>query len=156
MTIDPGLSGTGFALWDLEQWKEQIILSKKSIYKIHPITNGNIYREDKIVFVLEKLIMKYNIVEVYIEQASFMGTTAKGQMVAGKGYLVKLAGFIGRITDTFKRYNVKVELVPVMKWKGTMTKDAVIKRICKRVGDIEANSHAWDAIGVGLYMTGVF
>ena len=154
MTIDPGLGGTGIAIWDTEQWEVQKKLNEHKSYPINPTVTLTIYKKEKILFGIEKLCMKHNVVLAYIENA-YYGASEKGQVTASSGALVKLSEFIGEITSILKCY-CQVRLVSPQKWKGTMTKEAVIHRILKRCPHIVATSHAWDAVGIGLFEVGVF
>jgi hypothetical protein len=153
MTVDPGSTGSGIAIWDEEEWDKRSNGSKKPIY---PMYQGVLNREDKILYGLKKLIAVCNVRKAYVENAAYMGESLKGHMVAGGGKLVKLAEFIGKVLNIFEDYGVEAELVNPQKWKGTMTKQAVIKRICKRCPNMEGDSHSWDAIGLGLYVMGIF
>ena len=148
ISIDPGTAGTGIAIWKYTDF----YLGKPC----EPYMWSVMYNEFKILYAIEKLVERLNIAEAYIENAAYMGTSAKGIMVARKGFLIRLASFIGKVEHILQRHGVKVELVSVMDWKGTMSKEAVIKRISKRLPDFQAESHVWDAVGIGLYKMGAF
>ena len=77
-----------------------------------------------------------------------------GHSVAAKGDLGKLYYTCGIIAASS---NCEPWLIPVNDWKGNLNKTIVIKRVKKRLGRLpECRSHAWDAVGIGLYMRGEF
>jgi len=154
LCIDPGIAGTGWALFD-HKWNLQ--------------DHGNIHSkqmcwENKIEDILKQLqTISFGLpFKIYIEfPAKFSGV--KGDMVAGKGDLVKLTYFVGILIGRFtatKKWCKSWELIEVVKWKGQMPKEAVIKRIkriySKKVLKKEITNHAWDAVGLGLYLKGDF
>ena len=146
LTVDPGKGGTGLAFWNLQEWEnEEYILPRFHCslgYK----------DEEKYMYMIKKLSMKFHVVKAYIEQASFM-EGVKGSMVSRRGDLVTLAEFIGRLVQLLRGEGACVELVPVMKWKGNLPKDVIKRRIQKRFPKCEAKaSHDWDAIGIGFFL----
>jgi len=152
-SIDPGSAGSGIAIWDKELWDKQ--LKSKEVF-IEPIQTYVLMPRDAIIECMEKIILVHNVVYVYIENSVYYANTLKGQTAARSGALVKLSQFIGEIRHLLNRYYIKYELINPQKWKGTLTKRAVKIRIQKRNPNIQASSHALDAVGIGLYMTGVF
>lgn len=145
LTIDPGLSGTGYAVWD-EDWN---LLSNGVV------NGGNKKKGYQIISELSKKLKDYTfyIAKVFIElPAKFSG--AKGEMVANQGGLVKLSMFAGSLEQKFLDMGYDVVMVPVIKWKGQLPKEVVIKRIKRLLPKAQATSHDWDAIGIGLYLKG--
>lgn len=160
LTIDPGVSGTGFAIW--EGVKQNMVL----------VDCGNIYAcsdlkewDNKVKSICEtlrfRLFYPYTFNDVYIEMPQkFQGVS--GDMVANSGDLVKLtlcAGFIaGYIYANYD--DLPLEFIPVNIWKGQLSKDVVKRRVIKKLGDTyntsKIKSHSFDAIGLGLYVKGVF
>jgi hypothetical protein len=91
-----------------------------------------------------------------IEWPKFM-ESGGGQTVARTDSLVKLVACAGRIVQVFRGLGVPVTLVPVADWKGQLPKEVVNKRIVKRLGEAaceDFQTHAWDAVGVGLWAKG--
>ena len=152
-TIDPGSAGTGIAIWKLDDWNKQ--LKSKKVF-IEPMFTFVILPNHNILKSIEKLICVYNPFYAYLENSMYYADTTKGQAAARSGALVKLSQFTGALTQLLNHYAVNSELINPNKWKGTMSKHAVIHRIKKRNPNILASSHAWDAVGIGLYMLGVF
>lgn len=87
--------------------------------------------------------------------------SASGEMVAKRGDLCKLAycaGAYGRVA--VGSFGCKLCLVPVNEWKGQLPKPIVEWRIVeclgpKNIAALGIKSHAWDAVGIGLYLRGV-
>lgn len=147
--IDPGISGTGYAVWSKFRFK----------YYTPVITNihGIINKKD-VNIQLDKfktLIKSFIPCKVYIEDAAFMTGSVKGQAAAKTGSVVKLSQYIGRLQQICADLDCETELISVMKWKGTLPKKVVWDRIFKVLPDLKAKSHALDAIGLGLWKMGV-
>lgn len=147
ITVDPGITGTGWATWNAK-WK---LLSNGVI-----TAPGKYSFEEKTTHIANKLYAvrcKYSTLKLFIEYPAVFGG-ASGQMVAMRGDIVKLAWFVGYVCA---HIDIPVfELVPVIKWKGQLPKSVVIHRIKKLLPGVNAKSHDWDAIGIGLYKKGVF
>ena len=150
LSIDPGLSGTGWAIWNLN-W--------------HLLDSGNVYTnanklEEKISDIGNRILVYSNIryteiKHVWIEYPAVFGGVA-GDMVARKGDVVKLTFLAGYIVGHLE---AEFTIVPVHRWKGQLPKPIVIKRIKKILPFIDfekIKSHSWDAIGLGLWAKGRF
>jgi hypothetical protein len=81
--------------------------------------------------------------------------SAKGYAVAASGDLVKLSCLVGMIAGLCKAMGIIIYLVPVAKWKGQLTKEAVIYRIEKILGKCTYEKDEWDAVGIGLWAKGL-
>lgn len=82
-----------------------------------------------------------------------------GGASARTGSLVKLSMAVGGIWRTLDILGFNVEFVPVQEWKGQTKKEHTIRRVKKRLGEdmcsrLGITSHAWDAVGIGLYKQG--
>ena len=144
ITIDPGISGTGWAVWD-RNWK---LLKHGVIF-----ASSALSWEPKTMQITDRLYdvcIRHNVSEMHIEYPAVFGG-AGGAMVAGKGDIVKLAFFVGHVCAGLQ---VPFHLVEVRQWKGQLPKDVVIRRIKKILPDVKATSHDWDAIGIGLFKKG--
>ena len=151
--IDPGLSGTGWA-----------VLNDNNELVSHGVLN---FRSDKLSF--QKRAMQYGrairdiqnsngIQMAGIEYPAFFDS-AGGTMVAKKGDLLKLTFLVGIIYSYLRRNpQTKVLLVPVHEWKGQLPKLVVIQRIKMHYGSrITRNlkSHDWDATGIAMHLGGI-
>lgn len=147
LSIDPGLAGTGWAVWN-----------KTGRLKKHGVLTPKASAVSKKAFLARELCniaQVEKVVEAWIEYPAKFGGV-KGNMVANRGDLVKLAELVGYIEAALNMLDITVEPIPVMKWKGQLPKDIVIKRILRILPDCKAKSHDWDAIGIGLYKLGRF
>lgn len=145
ITIDPGLAGTGYAVWT-PHWQlidHGVITSREEEWTS---------KGPDIVARLAERAMHFDAGVGYVELPQLF-QSAGGLVTANSGALVKLAWFVGFICG---RMPCPVELVGVNEWKGQLPKAIVQKRILKRMPGCRAKSHDWDAIGIGLYKAGRF
>ena len=150
LAIDPGIGGTGWAVFD--KGSERFIS--------HGVLNQN-RKEDEWdkrgKLILQDLVhieYGFRTLKTYIEFPSLF-QSAHGQMVARKGDLVKLAWFTGLLCGRLKN----TIIVPVNEWKGQLPKAIVNTRILKLLGKNACKnlkSHDWDATGIGLWALGRF
>lgn len=145
MTVDPGTSGSGYAIWD-SSWN----------LKCHGVVTPKAGTWDsKKSIICAKLLAiasRYGVCKTWVEEPQKFGGV-HGNMVAASGDLVKLSMFVGY----FEGYiGIPCERVRVLDWKGQLPKRVVEGRIKILIPGIQAKSHAWDAIGIGLYIKGVF
>jgi hypothetical protein len=162
MTIDPGIAGSGFAVWDKFQWDLMMTSnigykSSNLIFKppmIHLVKKFN--TDFKYMLFLQTFIKALNIKRIYCEKPKFMGMgSAKGHMVAVKGDLITLAIFVGSLKATALLNHVPMYMVEISEWKGTLSKEIVNEKILTLWPGCKAKSHDWDAIGIGLYLLGL-
>lgn len=146
ISIDPGLNGTGYAIWD-KKWNllDNGVIIFSDRYELE--TRINLYSS-----AVRNLVLKNHCKFLYIEYPAFFNTV-KGSVTASGGGLVKLSVLIGAICG---RSRILYEFVPVVKWKGQLPKKVVENRIKGILPKVNAKSHDWDAIGIGLYKKGVF
>ena len=142
LTIDPGLSGTGWAYWD-RNWK----LIRHGVIK-PPAKHTWEQKMQFIIQILESHVYELGLNQAYVEFPSFFQSTG-GQVTARSGALVKLSSLVGAIMFTFSAKPVRVN-----EWKGQLPKEIIIKRIKRILPNVKAKSHDWDAIGIGLYLRG--
>lgn len=107
-----------------------------------------------------KLLVKFPPGDIAIEWPLFYNS-AGGAAAAGSGSVVKLAFEIGKLVQVAEAYGWHFIPVPVNEWKGQLPKKIVIKRIQKklsvpRLRQLNPQKDAWDAIGIGLFMRGLF
>lgn len=141
ITLDPGIAGSGFAVW------------KKG--EKYPVLNFPIKLKDRKAYgdLLAELIDEHKAEVVLIEKPAFQ-SSEKGQMVLRKGDLVELVLFVGFMDAVVILSGKESILVEVPTWKGQLPKDVVNRRIARYWPDVKAKSHDWDAIGIGLWAVG--
>jgi Holliday junction resolvasome RuvABC endonuclease subunit len=156
LTVDPGSRGTGWALWRTGSWEALE----------GPVLTGVCYGNPKLDFSqsTRKIINKIAealeskpLSEVYIEWPINFGND-RGEQAKDKGDINKLSFAIGAISQyAWEVKKANVILVSVNRWKGQLPKRIVNARIEKLLGDCSGfRSHAWDAVGLGLWAKGYF
>jgi hypothetical protein len=154
LSVDPGVSGAGFSLWNEEDWCRR---------PVKPYMCGNLYapkrcrdyidRTDDIIKQLLRLVEGGKVDEIWCEMPEFMDG-ASGRMVATKGDLAKLTLFTGAVFGMCIMRGIRFHPVEPSKWKGQTSKEMVARKILHILPEIEElniRNHAWDAVGIGLW-----
>jgi hypothetical protein len=120
---------------------------------------------DNVMLGLELVFDEHAVGECHYELPVFYDD-AGGHMAAKKGDLGKLLRSVGRIEELCRSRDVRYVEHSVPQWKGQMSKDLVNRRICRvldsvcfgrafdRLVAMGCRTHAWDAVGIGLYAKG--
>lgn len=155
----------GYAIWDYDSrvWKR----------REPPVSFGVIKstKQERWVFRVQETMTSFTaMLEEFInhtgpvryaavEWPQFFDSAA-GHRTARHGDLTKLTYTVGYLTCVMHILRVMtVELVPVNDWKGQLPKSLVTKRIKNILGEEVCkgiDTHAWDAVGIGLYCKGHF
>lgn len=157
LSIDPGLSGTGVAVWAYEEWEKLVppVLTK-NIYETKGLNHLSV-RMDSLWENLWKWKLEATacaqIEGVMIEQPKDFDSV-KGQAAAKESSIVKLSMLIGYLTCGFVSKGIPVLYVGVNEWKGQLPKDLVKNRLQSTFPDLKCESHSWDAVGIGLNRKG--
>ena len=151
ISIDPGLSGTGWATWEGKTLTGHGVL----FYTAAKDTWENRAQQyaQSIISISDDADCK----TLYIEYPSFFDSVG-GTMVAKTGDLLKLTFLVGIICGYASTNFVDYVLVPVNQWKGQLPKQIVTERIIRRLGEKQClgiKTHAWDAVGIGLHALGI-
>lgn len=159
LSIDPGLGGTGIAVWDRYSWSASIVRG--------PTTSFNVFdksRSDNLSDRIDNILGQFYTLlssasEVHMEYPEYFDDLG-GNRTAKRGDLVKLTFVAGAIFGCCYSCGVKVKLYKPTTWKGQLTKDQVeikIRHILEGKCDLSGvKSHSWDAIGIGLFGQGKF
>jgi hypothetical protein len=151
-TIDPGLGGTGLAIWDKN------LLHPVNTYAITVGAIGDwLQRAQTYGIRLDMAIKKEEtpIQKIYIEYPRLMAT-ASGMASAERGDVFKLMFLVGVYAEVCWRNGLEFVPLPVNTWKGTMSKEVVAKRILQRLGEnAKFPNHTEDAVGMGIYLKGL-
>jgi len=149
LAIDPGSEGTGLALW----------LLGKGPYTTKILDYAGHTWEEKCDYICMQL--RYEIKQrewlrcIYCEQPQYM-STFKGHTSATSGSLYKLCTLFGRFWEISISLNKKFFPVEIPKWKGQLDKQKVKIRVDNILPGNDYKSHAIDAVGIGLYVKGLF
>jgi hypothetical protein len=156
LTIDPGLGGTGWAVWSRETFKALC----------PPMDSGAIViaRGDRpwwwhcieIAHRVQCIMTQSASGVVYVEQPQFM-EAGKGLAAARGGDLIKLTSMFGAIMGACNNQSRQFCPVPIPEWKGNMPKDVFEPRIRSRIpkwSPKTKTSHEIDAVGIGLFVKG--
>lgn len=156
-SIDPGLSGTGVAEWRSGALRAvHVIHFKKGAETLIEKCNSI---SDQVTNIVRRTPAHRGGAEFYIEMPQMM-TNVKGIAAQG-GAVYKLTFLVGYLAAMVWPYARHVEEVPIHAWKGQLPKDVVQRRIIKTLGvdtcqELNIRTHAWDAVGIGLWATGVW
>jgi len=164
-SFDPGVRGTGMALWEESEWSNPkdlpIVVTSfdpPSSMKWH---EAMYYVMDGI----NSVLCGYGtsrMTRLYIELPQFFGASAKGEASAASGDLIKLTSMAGMIMSWGWHADCKVKTYTPNEWKGQLPKQVCHNRILDILPGLEPmamggmTSHGWDAVGVGLYAKGLF
>lgn len=156
LALDPGVEW-GWAYFPVNDYKPLacgICSPKSSLPWNSRIENG--------FAVLSSVLKRFEPWKVYCEEPQFFADVG-GYAAAAGGTLVKLTAAYGVLWGACLAMGVKFQGVPVNKWKGQLPKEVVIRRSREILGEKfclhflqRVQSHAWDAIGLGLWARGKF
>jgi hypothetical protein len=157
VTIDPGLNGTGVAVWNAERLVMSAVLSLR--HKIASHENW-LHR----ISILDRGVEDYlrpltSQMKLWVVEFPELHGGIAGEASLRRGDLFKLAALCGRLTRTAHTLGASVEFVHPTAWKGQLPKRVVIQRIRKFMGanaPPQLRDHESDAIGLGLWMQGRF
>lgn len=147
LTIDPGISGTGFAVFH-----NKILKRYGSVYPDRNLDNWERRTSSILLKLMEEIHMAEAPQHVYIEWPSQF-TGKRGLAAANSNDILKLTCLIGRLAQYYIGIGTPtVMLVPVNRWKGNLPKEVVVERIKKFFSIRGVASHAADAVGIGQYV----
>ena len=154
--VDPGVGGTGIAVWDNLQ-RSGGRLGPRLRHVVKPHGRGDWgSRMDQVVEeavrVIDTSMPEHSliVIEVPIVWAGSARSLAAGQ----RGELTKLAVLAGAIGGAFWS-RTRVLFIWPSTWKGQMPKAAVGARIARTLGaSLRFPDHVEDAIGMGLALVG--
>lgn len=162
VTIDPGArkgGGTGVACFSTRISRSITLDLPQETYQLESKKSDWLEKVDEISNQLSHVIRGSNGTGrketlFFIERPQFFDSF-KGETAAKSDALFKLIFVTGRLYGVIKLYNLECILLPIDHWKGQLSKSQVstrVERICgkKYKGDI------CDAVGMGLYLKGLF
>ena len=146
-SVDTGLN-TGIAWWNGNDLHGYSLVE----------TSGKNWDEqaDSFVAKLDQILDACTPMKVFYESPSYFGA-GMGKVAAQSGSLVKLSVIVGILRGSVTRRGIDVQKIEVRDWKGQMSKQATKQRVEKRLAkQINEVDHIIDAIGIGLYVRGVW
>lgn len=156
VTVDPGLGGTGFAVWSRKSARDVV----------PPILSGCVdhIKSDSwekvatdIAWRLSTIIKPHAVFEMVIELPQLMNSGV-GQIAARSGDLVKLTITTGCIMGIHSIHNSgRIEGVTPTQWKGNLDKEETDYRVRRALPGWKSKSnttHEADAVGLGLWAKG--
>lgn len=153
LAIDPGLTGTGAAVWTRSgPVPDEVFVVKSDLGK----KADWIDRCANIAGHLMNIIHTHEIESVVCEMME-MHSSARAQMMWRAGDFQRTLVLIGTIHGMAIENQVKeFAVVPPSVWKGQLPKEVMERRIRRIVGDRQCErlgiqTHAWDAVGIGLW-----
>ena len=162
LSIDVGINALGWALWNAESWKECIAPIETGIIRVG--RNKGIGWEIKLQRVSsqlnDNLIVPHRPKYLALEYPELWSGSAKSHAAAKHdGGLLELAYACGvHAADARRNGAKKIILIRPTAWKGQMPKIIAARRIRRAFPSSEVvqetESHAMDAIGIGLAAKG--
>lgn len=152
MSIDPGVSGTGWALWN-----ESMLLKCGTLHYKYTAEEW-LQKARQICFEFERIFRGEMVEEFVFEYPVFMRGYG-GYTTASTGSLIKLAVLTGMLISlAMESKMADVVLVEPSQWKGQLPKKVCENRIRKILPNLarKHSNHAIDAIGLGLWRAGLF
>lgn len=152
LAVDPGIRGTGLALFDRGEKAPRLT---SNICPIHSDTWGK--RLHYVLTLYEEFLYQHKPGEVFIEQPEAWLNTKLGLMAARNGDLVKLAMITGALYWATVGFGADCNTVLPSQWKGRKSKDdvhSVILRLIPTLQKPKRTTHELDAVGLGLYAKG--
>jgi len=155
MAIDPGLQGTGVAIFKMGKPRPVYCAVIKSRGAVGPSWTDRVHR---IAEQVSDLCVEHNVRGIVCEMME-MHQSPRAQMMWKTGDLQRTLFLTGAFFGMTEAGVVNFRLVPPSEWKGQLPKSVTINRINKLLGkgvgtELEIESHAWDAVGIGLWHMG--
>lgn len=153
LTVDPGLEGTGIALWTIGGCATKPV--RTDVFKSRAKTWMR--RAAVIAAGFANQIDEYVSDQIIIEFPVLWAGSKLSQTAASRGDLFKLAYLCGAFADRIAELDDinHLYLVRPQDWKGQLSKAAVNARIKNFLGTSYPN-HASDAVGMGLAAFGAW
>lgn len=166
LAIDSGTNAIGYAIWKNNTFGEltipdiaKVFIPEKKFF-LEDIKPDVLWlkKTEIITYKIDVLLRTQRITDMYIEWPATYNSSF-GRAVSGHGDIQKLSFMIGQTVNECVKRGINYYLVPVVKWKGSLSKKVVNERIIKAIGNtskdgIKFDSHAFDAVGIGLYAKG--
>jgi hypothetical protein len=154
ISVDPGIGGTGIAVWKGSTLKESFAISPRG-------KNWKDKSEDLVFRLSDEIDLSDGAVSVLIYEMPFIDfqSSERSMISAAKQDVVKLCITAGMIAGSFLAWfpDANIFPIPVQRWKGQIPKIVHQKRLQKRFARLglkpsTSTTHEADAIGLGLFV----
>jgi len=150
LAVDPGVGGTGWALFINDELKQVGCCSPKSPRASWVKRQADVVRQ-------LSLCVNTSVTGTLVIECPELQTSAKGWASARRGDLVKLALITGAIVHVFHSWDI--ELVTPFQWKGVLPKritmsvvrEEIPTAVQQRLRLSAYPDHTWDAVAIGLW-----
>lgn len=167
LSVDPGVNALGLALWrwggkrrkklepPVRAWVDKLpssVLKNETDWHVKMTRMLEIVRESICKYTLND---RLRITALFIEWPEIRSGSV-GHAAAVRGDVSALAYCCGAMCEMMTEpFKVRSKLLAVSEWKGQLPKEVVNKRITRAIGSKDRSgnafeTHAWDAVGVGL------
>lgn len=159
VSVDPGLEGTGWAVWDRSSWDDLAPPVASGCLKpaAHWPARWQWWQvADGIAQNLQSICQRFDVRAGYVEKPMFM-EGGRGIVSARDDALVKLTATFGIVVGKCGGPHRPFCPVPIPLWKGQTKSTLIESRIRKRFPKLKtegSTDHEIDAIGIGLYCKG--
>ena len=167
ISVDIGVNELGWAVWDFtDTWGKPCAPLSVGVIKASHASLEQAARhkkfELKVMSLMEQFYAEvadsHNTQHIILEYPQQFGS-ARGQAAAAMGHTLQLAFAAGAHAEMAWVFGYTVELVTPSMWKGQLKKKLVEQRLRRAIGfkaqdGGQFRSHAWDAVGVGMFAKG--
>ncbi len=168
ISVDIGVNELGWASWDFSSkvWNKPCAPLRVGVIKASHASFERAAKEKEFEYKVLSLMEQFKE-EVWhkghmrflvLEYPQQFGS-ARGQIASALGHTLQLAFAAGAHAQMAWEMGVDIQLVIPMLWKGQLKKKLVEQRLRRAIGfkaqdGGQFRSHAWDAVGVGMYAKG--
>lgn len=165
-TIDPGVTGTGIALWEWKPWVTHVPALPTLVQCVKPtaaMSSTWFHKAQSVVSIVADVLDGLGTTtKTYIEEPQYF-QSHYGQTAARDGALVKLCLLTGMLMQACP----DVTPIRVNQWKGNVPKTVIenrVRRLLLHIAKTQGyaapemehwTDHEFDAIGLGLHQQGI-
>lgn len=158
MTVDPGIGGTGVAIWS-EVNRSKLVPPTHSC-SIKSMVKDTWENEIASIAAQFRSLVQLTMPTIIYFELPVLMNSAVGAVASQRGDLVKLSIAAGALIGAGFGQVRKFESVGISAWKGQLKKSESTHRILERLPRgyfapyYKPTSHEIDAIGIGLHVKG--
>lgn len=156
LSIDTGVNAIGWALWRMSDWAKLVSPCRCGVIRARGASPL-----DRMLNTTKALglLAPGDLGLVVVEWAQFRAGSSVGHSAASRDDLGHLCHDHGMLHWWACCKGATFKTAPVSAWKGNLPKRVVEERIKRGMGDkaidgTRIDSHAWDAVGIGLWAKG--